>query len=213
MPKAFWAFTPNALVAAAVAVVMSAFTVGCAPKPAPVDVAIPIKSRLVPSEAGRTIGLLEAAPSGSRVALDLSSPGGYVFDGLAIIDAMDAARARGVTVVTRVASGARCGSMCVFIFAAGHEREAEVGGSFLLHGARNLRTGEMVQGATFFLIDETVRRGGDRERLMQALAQGAFGAKDHIVPAAELPDLGIDLRLVGGRSTALERITWTQPVD
>lgn len=188
-------------------------SVGCAPIDRSGEIVMRVDSQFEPLAVGRMIEEINGARPGARVALELSSPGGYLLDGLAVIAAINEARRRGVTVVTRVRAGSRCASMCVFVFAAGHEREAEPGATFLLHGARNLRTGEMADWATMILLEEIGRRGANYQLLSAAMAQGMFGASDHILTASEMPRIGIELRRVGARGSAAGRPDWTHPAE
>lgn len=144
----------------------------------------------------RLVEALNETPPGARVVLDLDSPGGYNSDGIAIMDAIDAARRRSVTIVTRVRAGERCASLCVFLFAAGQEREAEPGADFVVHGSRSIRTGQAMESATSLLIDEAVLHGADGRRLLHARQQGLFDLTDHVLSPGQLQGIGIPLHII-----------------
>lgn len=156
---------------------------------------IALRGFLYPLNSVPVADALRSAPDGTQVVLDLDTPGGLVLVGLAILDAIDEARERGVTIVTEVRPGATCGSFCVVLFAAGDVRLAAPDARFIVHGARDLTTGHLSEPGTDLMIDQMARRGADRRRLEDARFYGVFDLPDREMTPEELAWLGIPLSI------------------
>ncbi len=69
-----------------------------------------------------------------RLELRFDSPGGALYEALAIVSEINKLKEKGVTIVTRVNNGDECDSICVPLYAQGNIRQAGPVAAFMVHG-------------------------------------------------------------------------------